>query len=558
MPAGPGQPAVSAPAAGTELPGLRGEFRRVFATGEPGGHRAEVSTQPLHYRDAQGRWQPVDTGLVTRSTGVLGNRGGPVGIDFAPTAASAQLAAVRLPGGTSVGFALKGALPVPGVVQDSTVSYPQALPQVDLRLTSQPQGVKDELVLTGRNTARSFDFPLALRGLTAEIDPSGALLLRDANNTVVASAPRGWMADSAGVSSPEQIGTISEGVRYSLVDGPAGQVLRVTLDDGWLDDPARVYPVVVDPPVALQQTYTDTYVAEDAPTTNFNSDTSLRVGRADPATASRRRGLMKFDLAPYNGATVYKADLRLYNWHSDTCAARSTTVRRVTTGYGSTTVTWADQPATDPTPLASANESHGNEALGCGNARISYDTTAAVRNWVRAPGRTADWTNYGVAVSAGSETDTSYYKTFQSEQAASTNPPTYAIDYDNTPATPALKSPDAGWRFSYSPKLTATYTDPDGDPGKVTFTVTDRSGGTVRTLTSAQVASGSDATVDLAGNPLPAGWYSWSATASDGRQSSSPTGSRLIEVNPADVAPPGRASSRSTSSRTSASPPAPS
>ncbi len=114
-----------------------------------------------------------------------------------------------------------------------------------------------------------------------------------------------------------------------------------------------------------------------------------------------------------------------------------------------------------------------------------------------------------------------------------------AASAGSAPGAPVLSAPGNLWRFSYSPVLSAVYSDPDGDPGTVTFTVQDRTGATVRTVTSGQVSSGATASVNLASNALAVGWYSWSAKASDGTSTGASSGSRKFEVSPASAATPG-------------------
>jgi hypothetical protein len=108
------------------------------------------------------------------------------------------------------------------------------------------------------------------------------------------------------------------------------------------------------------------------------------------------------------------------------------------------------------------------------------------------------------------------------------------------PVTPVLVSPAPLWRFTYSPVLSASYTDPEGDAGTVTFTVRDHAGATVTAVASGVVASGSTASVDLAAAPLPTGWYTWSAKASDGTSTSSSSSARAFHVAVAHARCPGR------------------
>ena len=98
------------------------------------------------------------------------------------------------------------------------------------------------------------------------------------------------------------------------------------------------------------------------------------------------------------------------------------------------------------------------------------------------------------------------------------------------PGVPVLVSPAPLWRFTYSPALSASYSDPEGDAGTVTFTVLDHTGATAAAVTSDVVASGATASVDLATTPLPTGWFTWSATANDGTATSAASAARKFHV----------------------------
>ena len=214
------------------------------------------------------------------------------------------------------------------------------------------------------------------------------------------------------------------------------QILRVTLDSAWLDDPARVFPVVVDPPVANERTTGDTFVSSNSPNTSFVGETSLVVGWDDhgtPGSYHRHRAYMKFGLSEYQGATIFNSDLRMWNWWSATCAARGTSLRRNTEFYDNDLATWNNQPASTTSGGATANVSYGNEGLGCANNQILYDLTQTTRNWMGSPGATASWTNYGLSLWSADGATASYAKTFGSNQAVDCCWPRMYVDYDNPP-----------------------------------------------------------------------------------------------------------------------------
>ncbi|MCZ9338230.1 hypothetical protein NGM37_10625, partial [Streptomyces sp. TRM76130] len=120
-------------------------------------------------------------------------------------------------------------------------------------------GVKETLVLHSADAPTTFDFPLALDGLTARI-ADGAVELTDAGGRVAGVIPAGFMEDSEH-GGEQGAPARSEDVTYDLVErAGGGQALRITVDADWLRAPERVFPVKVDPSVDTSSAETSVYV----------------------------------------------------------------------------------------------------------------------------------------------------------------------------------------------------------------------------------------------------------------------------------------------------------
>src|SRR5581483_12320178 len=82
-------------------------------------------------------------------------------------------------------------------------------------------------------------------GLTARTEADGSISLRDATGAVQLTIPAGRMWDSnydAARVSPE-----SNATTYELITVNGGPALRMTANSAWVHDPARVFPIMVDP-----------------------------------------------------------------------------------------------------------------------------------------------------------------------------------------------------------------------------------------------------------------------------------------------------------------------
>jgi hypothetical protein len=257
------------------------------------GHR--VFPAPVHYRDGQGRWRDIDARLQPAGQGRFRAAANSFGLSLAADASAGQLARLELAPGVAIGWGLDGARPglaAPAGRKGDEMLWRSALPHVDLELGSLGQGVKEDLILRSRAAADTFVLPLALEGLSAEIDDRGDLVFMDAAGAERARSPKGWMVDAAG--------SFSDGVTYTLVQRAEGQALVVRLDRAWLDDPARAYPVRVDPTTAPRSDDWDTFVQSNAPSTDFSLSPELRAG-AQPGAAAR--SFLYFNLPGLAGKT---------------------------------------------------------------------------------------------------------------------------------------------------------------------------------------------------------------------------------------------------------------
>ena len=88
---------------------------------------------------------------------------------------ASALALVTLPTGQTIGYGLDGAADVTAVVDGSTATYPEILPDADLELETLDDGLKETLVLNSAEAANSWLFPLRLGGLTAVAVSDGSV-----------------------------------------------------------------------------------------------------------------------------------------------------------------------------------------------------------------------------------------------------------------------------------------------------------------------------------------------------------------------------------------------
>ncbi|WP_170220880.1 scabin-related ADP-ribosyltransferase [Amycolatopsis cihanbeyliensis] len=437
-----------------ELPGLRTEHERTYRN-DDGTYTTEFGREALNYRDEHGDYQPIDPTL-TPLPGARGwrNSGDNVRLEFARSADAPTLASAWLDERHEFGFALAGASGVTGEVDGATVTYRGVRRDADLRIDSLAGGFKETIVLSSPDAPHAWTFPLRLKGLTPSV-VDGSVVLKDSTGRERARIPAGFMTDA---KRDPQTGdfTTSHGVTYRLVEHGGQPALRVELDSAWLRDPARQYPVEVDPSLDTSQANHSMYVQNG---NRFDGGTQLKVGTTG---SLRTASYLAFDGIQdrLRNHKIFGAQLGLTNMWSWSCRPRPVTVHGVTSPWGSS--------GGYPGPAvgsALARESFARGYIGLHQHASSCPTATEtinlgrggrdlVQRWV-----TGAQPNYGLSVRA-SATDRFGWKKFAGHRTA--NPPRLFVTHS---------AYDARYRVDRGvpePPVTRT------QGGKVKITVTNR------------------------------------------------------------------------------------
>jgi hypothetical protein len=243
-----------------------------------GTMQAEISSGPIHYRNAEGRWLPIDTRLVEiRSDGAveLSNETNPLRSRFAAgrvrvSALSGEEIEIAPSGLTTVRSGRRTVTPnaalltIPRLLEDGrSVEYPRLWGHGSRsRFDITPGRVKESIVL---------DYPPVIDGgvipefyefgfdLTV---PDGWSLHTDAGEILAATVTRGaielWNRDGehamvidAPVAWDSQANLPSIPLHYTVTRAERSWKLAIAVPSSWLHDPARLFPVTVDPTVSL-------------------------------------------------------------------------------------------------------------------------------------------------------------------------------------------------------------------------------------------------------------------------------------------------------------------
>ena len=328
----------------------------------PDGTRTStIASRPIHRKDSTGKWVDINTTLASTG-GRLAASSTDVAASFAANATDKTLARLQLDASTSAGYTLPGAALNAPTVSKNVATYQNIEPDADLRLQANNNGFKESLILKSPAAPRTWTFRLQLQGLTASLDTAGDVQLRNSSDSKLrAVIPHGFMEDSNYDPHAGQ-GALSRGVTYKLItlaDGTAG--LQLTLDSRWLDDPARKYPVTVDPTTLaitgdISDGSDDTYVMSNAPGNNSTA-TDMHVGTYDGGTHVGA-GYMNFNVGYLAYSHILSAQLSLWENWSWSCSPRSVSIYQVTQPWsGSTSTTW-------PGPAYGTKVATGSFAMG--------------------------------------------------------------------------------------------------------------------------------------------------------------------------------------------------
>lgn len=403
-------------------------------------------TEPVHYKDTGGAFQEIDNSIVSDSRRIDGidyayrNGANAYTVRFAAKGHSSRLVSIELDG-TSITFGLLGVGPsavakttqlASKVLSEETygetvVTYPDTLPAVDLVFQPRSTGVKEYIVLKKPGTQDEFTFNLILNGLNMEqVDGQISFVDKEGKQVFVLGAPA--VFDDAGAWSSD--------VSYRIDESEGACQVTVVVPRAYLDDPARVYPVVIDPTINYWTPTADTYVASTSANnyynTNFSSSAYLRIGR--DSTYGIRRTFLKFDGVenlPIMGSQVTDAYIRIQRYTAG--GTPTFNAWYSLTSFTCTSMTW-NQGTPHWDGSYGATDSFGypestSAALVPGSSTWwEMHVTTPVRYWLDGN------PNCGWMIKDRTETNSSHWTTFYSSNMGSPHRPELHIVY--TPRNP--------------------------------------------------------------------------------------------------------------------------
>ncbi len=261
------------------------------------------------------------------------------------------------------------------------VNFIDLVPGIDANVTPLSNGVKIDFTAATPEAATSLVEELTVpKGWTFE-QGAGIILLLDDKGQQAGVWAGGLAFDANGDNETD--------VAIELVEANNGTAsAKVVVDEEWVNDPDRVFPVTIDPVVTIGAT-ADTW-AQAGSTVAHATSSYLRAGVTGGAYS---RSYLKFNhffdvYTNSEGFKIQSATLGLLNNYSGSCTAASRWVRRVTQDWNETTLVWTNKPTSTDTGKVNNTTTFG--ASGCPDNWLNYDVTGIVDYWSTTPG-----SNYG-------------------------------------------------------------------------------------------------------------------------------------------------------------------
>jgi hypothetical protein len=400
---------------------------RTFLANPDGTLTVEMTQAPIRMRSASGAWIPVDLTFERRLDGSVAPRAHPGALTLAGARAGGdgELVAVG-DGDNRISLGWRGRLPAPAL-QGNIATYVDVLPGIDIVIKALRTGFEQNLVIKTRAAAGAVTavrMPWRTGTLAARARSDGSVALTAARGRPAAEVPAAVMWDAT-LTPRSGLPARTAPVAMSL----AGSDLVLTPSRAFLDDPATVYPVTVDPIINPAPAY-DAFVQ-----TGYASDQSgldeLRLGYSDDGGPWTARSYMRWDnLSSFWNTTVISATLSLWEWWSWSCSPAQWEAWRV--DYVSTATRWTNQPVWRQ-QAGYTSQTKGHDS-GCSPGWVAVGVVN--------PFQTSFTNHYNTAnlgLRATTETSHNGWKRFDSSEG--THPPVVSITINHKPGTPTGLSP---------------------------------------------------------------------------------------------------------------------
>ena len=380
-----------------ELCRERDEFTKTYSLSD-GFFETIVSDAPVHYADKDEVMIDIATDLMpsVRTGDTFGT--------LAPLSLGADVSFGAFCDGDittyqtdrwKVGLSYIGAEASTPVRLGDYAYYADVAESTDIEYRNMWWGLKESLVLTAPTDRSCYDFRITFEGLEIERDllTSDFRLIDAESGEVVFDIGRLEVTDAAFDLERGEFATCEDAYWQLIETGEGFAILRAVIDEDWLADSARVFPVRIDPPVIFtwvkDKTNTstvDSRVVSASPTQTNPSTTELRIGYYDASTG-HNRSYVGPTLPSFAGKRVDSAKLTVSQWHQYYVAASTITYLGEASRKPATTDTWNNKSATAKNNIANVTTTQRAQM-------VTFDITTFIKNKAASGADTAGFVFY--------------------------------------------------------------------------------------------------------------------------------------------------------------------
>ncbi len=406
-----------------ELPSKRQIYSTRFLL-DNGQFRTVFSQAPVHYKDAEGAFQPVDLTLKATEDDRYEAKAAPLVVSFGDGSEESAPISVSSAAGT-VSMELEDAAESVIAVDGAKATYAEVLPGVDVVYETLGDGLKETLVLASAESPNAFTYTLSHAGFTLKKDAGGEWGLFKAEAQEPAFHLGGIAVWDSSLDEGE-MPAFCDGARLVVEPGKGKSSITYTVPKTWLENEARIYPVSVDPNLFTRNP-TDTYISPGYPNTCYGTATNLLAGKVSAATGYCRT-LVKFpQLDNENNlpddSHIADATFSIRQYWQPTTNNDRTHVYRV--GVGSTL--WGEGGTWNTITLSDSVEISPDHFSPSGSTWLNVSCPGVVQYWATR----ADSYNKGFQIRSKSSEGSSYARKFRSgEYADADYRPKLSVDWE--------------------------------------------------------------------------------------------------------------------------------
>ena len=274
----------------------------------------------------------------------------------------------------------------------SQVVYKNVYKDTDFEYIVGSEGLKENIILKSGNTQTEFVAEYKANGLTPVQIDDQTIELQTKDGTVIYTINAPYVTDADYEFSDGVILTLSNVKNNNFT-------VTITLDEDWLNDSERAYPVIVDPVIKTEQIASDmasAFVGSLYPTRNYytyglshnGADSgSMYVGNI--SGYGQTESYLKFSNLPTLGVAdkVVNAVGFVYMYKCEN--GMQVDIKRITSSWTTESVTWNTKPTIAPTIT-----DYKYISAGANNMAFNFEITDFVRGWY-----SGEYANYGVSFS---------------------------------------------------------------------------------------------------------------------------------------------------------------